>query len=339
MDNSPNVTIIPAKEKPSVSTENEDIIKVAAYCRVSTGEKNQQNSYAVQISYYNEYIRSKPNWRFAGIFADEGITGTQTKNRKQFAKMIRAAKCGKIDLILCKSISRFARNTVDCLDYIRELKALGVAVLFEKEHINTSSMTSEFVISLFASFAQAESESISQNTIWGIQKTFRKGIVHYKVNQMLGYRLGADNKPYIIEEEAVFVRYIFNKYATGVSCSEIAASLTKMNAVRRNGSSNWTRHNVYQILKNEKYVGDAIMQKTYTENCITHDRRKNKGQRPMYLVQNCHDPIIDRATYNAVRLELDRRKRTSTATAVTATNTATAADTAKQSSIKHNLEE
>ena len=183
-------------------------LSVAAYCRVSTDEENQKNSYSTQISYYTDYITSNPDWQLAGIYADEGISGTMTKNRTQFNKMIRAAKNKKIDIILCKSISRFARNTVDCLDYVRELRSLGVTVIFEKENINTSSMS-----------------------------------------------------------------------------------------------------HVYQILQNEKYVGDAILQKTYTVNCITHDRKKNHGQKPMYLIQDCHDAIIDRKTYDTVRLELEKRRR------------------------------
>ena len=248
--------------------------RIAAYCRVSTEQENQQNSYHSQISYYSDYISSNPDWQLAGIFADEGISGTQTKNRTQFNKMIRMARKGKIDLILCKSISRFARNTVDCLDYVRELRNLGVAVIFEKENINTNSMNFEFAISLYASFAQAESESISRNVTWGIEKSFREGNVRYKFENMLGYRLNENKKPYIIPHEAEIVRMIFRDYADGFGASEIADKLTKMGAVRRNGSSEWTRNHVYQILKNEKYVGDAILQKTYTVNCITHDRKK-----------------------------------------------------------------
>ena len=304
-----SITVIPAKRKKVLSNDNGEIIKVAAYCRVSTDEDNQQNSYATQISYYTEYITNHPDWQLVGIFADEGITGTQVKDRKQFKKMMRAARQKKIDLILCKSISRFARNTVDCLDYVRELKSLGVTVIFEKENINTSSMSSEFAISLYASFAQAESESISKNTTWGIAKSFREGKVQYRVNNMLGYRLDKDGKPYIVEDEAEIVRYIFKEYASGETSKNIAEALTEMGTKRRSGSTKWTRHHVYQILKNEKYVGDALLQKTYTADCIAHDRRKNHGERPMYYVQDCHDAIIDRKTYDIVRLELEKRKR------------------------------
>ena len=162
-----NVLMIPAKKKPFAYTSPEKMLNVEAYCRVSTDEANQKNSYASQISYYTDHIGNNPLWRFAGIYSDEGISGTGTKNITGFRKMIKAARQKKIDIILCKSISRFARNTVDCLDYVRELRALGVTVIFEKENINTSSMSSEFAISLYASFAQAESESISRNVTWG----------------------------------------------------------------------------------------------------------------------------------------------------------------------------
>ena len=306
---SENVTIIPAISRKSLSTDSNRLTRVAAYCRVSTEEENQKNSYAAQISYYTEYSNSAPEWKLVGIFADEGISGTRTKKRAQFNSMMELARKNKIDIILCKSISRFARNTVDCLDCIRELKSLGVTVIFEKENINTSTVSSEFAISLYASFAQAESESISKNVTWGIERSFREGNVRYQMGRTLGYRMGADGKPYIVEDEAQTVRKIFSLYAEGHRAEEIAGLLTKEGAVRRNGSSVWERFHVYQILKNEKYVGDALLQKTYTVNCLTHERAKNCGQKPMYFVQNSHKGIIDRRTYDAVRLELEKRKR------------------------------
>lgn len=307
MDQAPEVILIPAV-KPQHSVTGSGVTKrVAAYCRVSTERENQQNSYAAQISYYTDHITSNPDWELVGIYADEGISGTCTKNRTQFNKMIRAARQKKIDLILCKSISRFARNTVDCLDYVRELRSLGVAVIFEKENINTDSMNSEFTISLYASFAQAESESISKNVTWGIERSFRAGKVNYRFRQTLGYSTDSEGRPYIIEDEAEIVRMIFREYADGARINEIAEKLNEMGAKRRSGSSRWTRSHIYQILRNEKYVGDAILQKSYTVNCITHERRKNTGQKPMYLIQNCHVPIIDRKTYDLVRLELEKR--------------------------------
>lgn len=309
MNRRTNVILIPAKKKIDPASKADNLTRVAAYCRVSTEQESQQNSYEAQIGYYTDYITSNPEWQLVGIYADEGISGTGTKNRTQFNKMIRAARQKKIDLILCKSISRFARNTVDCLDYVRELRSLGVTVIFEKENINTDSMSSEFIISLYASFAQAESESISKNITWGIEKSFREGNIQYRFHQTLGYRLGPDGKPYIVEEEAEVVRFIFRSFISGCTINEIADILTESGTKRRNGNSKWTRNNVIQILKNEKYVGDAILQKSYTVDCITHERKKNNGQKPMYLIRNCHEPIIDRKTYDLVRLELEKSKR------------------------------
>ena len=180
-----NVRLIPAKTREELIPCGKHL-RVAAYCRVSTGDAEQLNSFETQIAYYTDYIGSKPEWTMVGIFADEGISGTQIDKRVQFNKMIHQCRRGKIDLILCKSISRFARNTVDCLDYVRELKRLGVAVHFEKENINTLSVSSEFAITLYASFAQAESESMSRNIIWGIEKSFREGRVRYQMRQTLG---------------------------------------------------------------------------------------------------------------------------------------------------------
>ncbi|WP_294469538.1 recombinase family protein [uncultured Ruminococcus sp.] len=300
-----NVTLIPAKEQANnVYTGKK--MRVAAYARVSTDETEQLNSFGVQIAYYTDYIGSRPDWQMIGIFADEGISGTQTENRTQFNRMIELCRKGKIDLILCKSISRFARNTVDCLDYVRELKRLNVAVQFEKENINTLSVSSEFAITLYASFAQAESESISRNITWGIEKSFKEGNVRYQMRYTLGYRL-VDGVPQIIEDEAAIVREIFTLFAGGMSMRKIAERLTEKGAARRNGSTVWNRDHVNAILKNEKYVGDAILQKYYTVDCLTHQSAKNNGQKPKYLVQNCHAPIIDRETWDKVQLELSRR--------------------------------
>ena len=306
-----NVTLIPATIVRQSQTSTTGQLRVAAYCRVSTDEDNQQNSYATQISYYTDYINSNPDWKLIGIFADEGISGTQTTKRTEFNRMISLCRRKKVDIILCKSISRFARNTVDCLDYVRELKSLGIAVIFEKENINTMSASSEFAISLYASFAQAESESISRNVTWGIERGFREGKVRYFMNQTLGYRMGHDGKPHIVEEEAEAVRYIFSAFADGHSMKDIAAEMERRGVVRRNGRSDWTRMNVNAILRNEKYVGDAILQKWYTVDCLTHKQAINYGQKPKYLVQNCHEAIIDRDTWDKVRLELARRSANS----------------------------
>ena len=313
------VRIIPASK--SISSENEYFFKgsetilpnpypvrVAAYCRVSTEDDNQHNSYTAQIAYYTQYIASHPGWICAGIFADEGLSGTQTSKRKEFNRLIRICNRRQIDIILCKSISRFARNTVDCLTYIRSLKMLGIAVIFEKENLNTLSLSSEFIISLHASFAQAESESISNNITWGIEKAFRAGRFPYHFSCMMGYQIGQDGTPEIIEEEASVVREIYKLFAGGQSMGRIAVHMTELQIRRRCGSIKWSRKNVEKILRNEKYAGFAILQKTYTTNCLTHERAVNHGERPKYIVQNCLPPIIDMELYEKVQSELQRRK-------------------------------
>ena len=302
-----NVKVIPAKTQAELKNTKYKQLRVAAYCRVSTDNEEQQNSYNVQIDYYTNLINSNPDWTMAGIFADEGISGTQTKNRKEFNKMIRKCQQKKIDLVLCKSISRFARNTVDCLEYIRQLRQLGIGVMFEKENINTLVMNSEFIVSLYGSFAQAESESISKNVSWGIEKSFKEGKVKYVMHQMLGYRMGDDGKPYIIEEEAEIVRQVYRMFLDGLSMERIAEVMQAQGAARRSGSTTWNRSNVNYILKNEKYAGDAILQKSYTIDCITHKRVKNNGEKNKYILHDCHPAIIDRETYNRTQQEFARR--------------------------------
>ncbi len=258
-DHANEMIIIPAKEKPIESNSSMYKLRVAAYCRVSTNSEDQKNSYNAQKTYYKEYIAAHSDWKLVKIYADLGLSGTQSKNRKEFMKLMRMAKLGHIDIILCKSISRFARNTVDCLDYVRMLKKYGVSVIFEKENLNTMSMTSELIMSLFAAFAQAESESISKNITWGIEKSFQKGNVRYKFNQTLGYRLSPDGKPEIIEEEAAIVCEIYELFAFGTSMGSIAKILTERQIPRRSGSTIWSRKNVEKILTNERYAGHAIL--------------------------------------------------------------------------------
>ena len=217
--------------------------------------------------------------------------------------MIRLCKKREIDLVLCKSISRFARNTVDTLEYVRQLKDLGIGVIFEKENINTLTMTSEFMIALYGSFAQAESESISKNVSWGVEKAFRDGKVRYSYNNLYGYRKGADGKPEIIPEEAEVVRLIYKLYLDGSTLRQIAQHLTDLKIPKRE-CTEWNLIAVRSILSNEKYVGDALLQKTYTVDCITHKKAKNNGERAKYLVT---DAIIDRDTYNLVQQEMTRR--------------------------------
>ena len=307
MSTAPNVTVIPAKVQTAESRDKYHQLRVAAYCRVSTELEEQQNSYQVQIAYYTDLINKKKEWTLAGIFADEGISGTQTKKRTEFNRMIRMFRNKKIDLVITKSISRFARNTVDCLEYVRQLKDLGIGVIFEKENINTLTMTSEFMIALYGSFAQAESESISKNVSWGKEKAYREGKVQFQYKHLLGYKKGADGKPEIIPEEAETVKLIYTMFLDGHSMKNIALILHVKGIHTKTGSTEWRTNTITRILQNEKYVGDALLQKTFTSDCITHKVVKNHGERPMYLVTNHHDPIIDRDTYNRVQQELARR--------------------------------
>ena len=307
MSTAPNVTVIPAKVQTAESRDKYHQLRVAAYCRVSTELEEQQNSYQVQIAYYTDLINKKKEWTLAGIFADEGISGTQTKKRTEFNRMIRMCRNKKIDLVITKSISRFARNTVDCLEYVRQLKDLGIGVIFEKENVNTLTMTSEFMIALYGSFAQAESESISKNVSWGKEKAYREGKVQFQYKHLLGYKKGADGKPEIIPEEAETVKLIYTMFLDGHSMKNIALILHVKGIHTKTGSTEWRTNTITRILQNEKYVGDALLQKTFTSDCITHKVVKNHGERPMYLVTNHHDPIIDRDTYNRVQQELARR--------------------------------
>lgn len=303
-----NVTVIPAtKQATAADRDKYHQLRVAAYCRVSTAQEEQQNSYQVQIDYYTEFINKNKDWTLAGIFADEGISGTQTKKRTEFNRMIRLCKKKKIDLVLCKSISRFARNTVDCLQYVRQLKELGIGVIFEKENINTLTMTSEFMISLYGSFAQAESKSISKNVSWGVEKGFRDGRVRYNYKSWLGYQKGADGKPEIINEEAEIVREIFNMFLDGMSIESIGRTLESRKIHTKLDSESWSKSVIKSILENEKYAGDALLQKTYTIDCISHKAVKNNGERAKYLVTDAHVPIIDRDTFNRAQQELARR--------------------------------
>ena len=307
MSTAPNVTVIPAKVQTAESRSKYHQLRVAAYCRVSTAQEEQQNSYQVQITYYTDLINRKKEWTLAGVFADEGISGTQTKKRTEFNRMIRMCRNKKIDLVITKSISRFARNTVDCLEYVRQLKDLGIGVIFEKENINTLTMTSEFMVALYGSFAQAESESISKNVSWGKEKAYREGKVQFQYKYLLGYKKGTDGKPEIVPEEAEIVRLIYTLFLDGYSMTRIKKILENKGYLTAQGKKVWNESLIRSILKNEKYVGDALLQKTFTSDCITHKVVKNHGERPMYLVTDHHVPIVDRDTYNRVQQELARR--------------------------------
>ncbi len=302
------VTVIPATKSVMESAELKSRkMRVAAYCRVSTDSEEQLNSYETQKAYYTQLIADNPNWDDAGIYADEGISGTDMRKRDAFNRMIAACKRGRIDMILTKSLSRFARNTVDCLDTIRMLKARNIGVLFEKENINTLTESSEFLITLFSSFAQAESESLSKNVSWGIRKSMEAGNVPMHYATLLGYRKGEDGNPEIVPEEAETVRQIYRWYIKGYSLAQIQKELEARGTKNAKGNTKWARNTVQSILTNEKYIGNAILQKTFTVDCISKSVRKNNGELPMILVENHHPPIISKAVFQWVQSEMKRR--------------------------------
>lgn len=302
------VIIIPSKpEAAQRQTAVKRQLRVAAYYRVSTEEEEQQSSYEAQCHYYTDKIMTNPDWTMAGIFADEGITGTSARKRPEFLRMIRLCRQKKIDLVLTKSISRFARNTVDCLDYVRALRTLGIAVIFEKENINTLESDSEMLITLLGAFAQAESESISANVRWGKRQAMREGKTIIQYNRLYAYEKGEDGKPKIIQEQADVVRSIYDQYLSGASLRMIKDRLEAEQIPNVTGGSQWTITAIRSILTNEKYCGDVLLQKTYISDCISRKVIRNTGQLPMYLVQNHHEGIVERKTFDAVQAEMARR--------------------------------
>lgn len=300
------VTLIPAKplaERQAMKRQ----LRVAAYCRVSTEEEEQQSSYEAQCTYYTDKIMTNPEWTMAGIFADEGITGTSTKKRDDFNRMIRRCKAKKIDLILTKSISRFARNTLDTINYTRMLRAMGIGVIFEKENINTLDMDSEMLITMLGAFAQAESESISRNVAWGKRQAIREGKVHVNFKRLYGYVLREDGIPDIDSEKANVVRLIFERYVAGDSLRMITYRLNNAGILNPSGEPEWKSATIRSILMNEKYCGDVLGQKTFKEGVIGGKVQKNTGQLPQVLVQNNHPAIISRELFYAVQEETKRR--------------------------------
>jgi len=261
----------------------------------------------VQKQYYTEKINSEPKWYLAGIYADKGITGTSTKNRDEFNKMIRDCKKGKIDRIITKSISRFARNTVDCLEYVRLLKELNIDIFFEEQGIHSTDPGAEFYITIYGSIAQSESENISANVRWGKEQVAKEGKVSFAYSNFLGYTKGADGQLQIVPEEAETVRIIYDRYLKGDSLKVIADYLTSQEILTPMKKQKWSSQGVRSILSNEKYAGDALLQKTYVADFLTKKVKTNNGERAMYYVENNHPAIIDRNTFNRVQEELARR--------------------------------
>ena len=281
--------------------------RVAAYCRVSTKQEEQLNSYDVQVKFYTEKINSEPKWTLVGIFADKGITGTSVKKREKFNELMRLCKRGKVDMIITKSISRFARNTVDCLKYVRMLRELKVDVFFEEQGIHSIDPSSEFYITIYGSIAQSESENISANVKWGKAQSAKEGNVAFHYKNFLGYRRGADGKPEIDPEEAEVIKLIYERFLAGDSLGGIIDCLAERAIPSPGGKERWTYSTIRSILSNERYKGDAIINKTYIVDCLSKKVKVNNGERPKYYVENNHPAIIDAVTFGRVQEELARR--------------------------------
>ena len=282
--------------------------RVAAYARVSTDSEEQYTSYVAQVSYYTDYIKRNADWEFVEVYTDEGITGTNTKKRDGFNQMIEDALAGKIDLIITKSVSRFARNTVDSLTTIRKLKEHGVEVYFEKENIFTLDSKGELMLTIMSSLAQEESRSISENVTWGKRKQFADGKVSMPYKHFLGYRKGANGEPEIVEEEAEVVRRIYRMFLDGKTPFGIAQALMADSIPTPCGKTKWRTTTILSILSNEKYKGDALLQKTFCTDFLTKKMKVNEGEVPQYYVENSHPAIVSSEMHDLVQQELARRK-------------------------------
>ena len=302
------VSVIPAKVQFDTSIKLSDkMLKVAAYCRVSTDEEEQDSSYEAQVEYYTNKIQDNPNWKFAGIYADDRKSGTNTKKRADFKTMVKDALNGKIDMILTKSVSRFARNTVDSLVTIRELKAKNIAIVFEKEGVNTLEGTGEILITILSSLAQEESRNISENVRWGIARKFEKGKVLVNCAKFMGYTKNENGDLIIVPKEAEIVRLIYRLYLEGYSSVKIKKYLEDREIKTATGQERWHTTVIDNMLCNEKYMGDALLQKTYTVDFMTKKRVVNNGIVPQYYVENDHEAIIPKEIYYRVQEERMRR--------------------------------
>ena len=318
-DEKPHVIIIPPKPELQQTTTVTKQLRVAAYCRVSTKEEEQASSYEAQCEYYTDKIMSNKEWTMAGIFADEGITGTSTKKRTEFLRMIRQCKLKKIDLILTKSIQRFARNTLDCINYTRILRQLGIGVLFEKENINSLPPDSEFMITMYGAMAQSESESISGNIRRGRQMHANVGTLKVPCHRLYGYKKDENEKFCIIPEQAEVVREIYERYKNGASLRNLQDWLEENQIKTVLGESKWTTTSIKGILTNEKYCGDVLLQKTFCTDVISKKIVKNIGQMTQYYMPDHHEGIVSKEQFQAVQAEMARRGvlRSPSKTAVT----------------------
>ena len=283
--------------------------KTAGYARVSTDSEEQATSYEAQVDYYTRYINGREDWEFAGVYTDEGISATNTKKRDGFNQMIEDALAGKIDLIITKSVSRFARNTVDSLTTVRKLKEKGIEVYFEKENIYTLDSKGELLITIMSSLAQEESRSISENTTWGKRKQFADGKGSLAYSTFLGYEKGEDGSLRVNPEQAETVKLIYQLFLQGLSPYAIGKKLTGMGIKSPAGKDIWHQSSVKSILTNEKYKGDALLQKQYTADFLTKKRKRNQGEIPQYYVEGNHEAIIPPETWELVQEEMERRRK------------------------------
>ena len=316
------VSVIEPQKSILVDKEKYHQKRVAAYCRVSTDSEEQLTSYQNQMRVYTEMIAANKEWEFAGLYADEGISGTRADKRPEFQRMIRDCHNGKIDYIITKSVSRFARNTVECLEYVRSLKAQGIGIFFEEQNIDTLKNESELYLVIYAGFAQSESESISKHITWTYRKKFEEGKVSFQYKNFLGYRKGADSQPEIVPEEAAIVERIYEMFLAGQPVKMIAQTLQAEKIEIPGKNLSFSKNMIMNILRNEKYCGDCILQKTVTVDCISKTRKANQGEAPMYIVENNHPAIISREVFNRVQEELIRRqalRAKSDKTSITAT--------------------
>lgn len=293
---------------PSMTDTAKQKKRVAAYARVSTDSDEQLSSYEAQVEFYTRHIQSNPEWEFVNVYTDEGISGTNTKKREGFNRMVADALSGRIDLILTKSISRFARNTVDTLTTVRKLKEKNVEVYFEKENIYTLDAKGEVMITIMSSLAQEESRSISENVTWGKRRSMEEGRFSLAYKYFLGYKKGNDGILEIVEEEAEIVREIYQLFLEGKTIRAIADYLTKQGIPTPRGKEKWSVSTITSILTNEKYKGDALLQKTYTADFLTKKSKKNRGEVPQYYIKDSHPAIIDPATFDLVQQEIERRR-------------------------------
>ena len=300
------VEVIPATWNPTDESAGEiRKLRVAAYCRVSTELEQQQSSYDIQIEYYTRHIMQNPNWIFAGVFADDGRSATNTFRRDDFNQLMNQCMKGKVDMVITKSISRFARNTVDCISWVRKLREKNVAVYFEKENLNTLDDSTEMILTILSSQAQEESRAISTNVKWGYARKFEKG--ESTRQRSYGFRKAPTGEMCIVEEEAAVIRNMARWFLDGDSLERIKHRLEDAGIETTTGKRTWSTGTIYNILTNEKIMGDVLLQKTFTADYLTKRRVKNSGQQKQYYVKNHHEAIIPKAVYYKIQEEIARR--------------------------------